>query len=334
MARIDFDRRGFLGTVAAGTVAVGAGTLAGAAPAGAAGASDAAGAAGGGCVFPKGRIGIQLYSIRDKVAELGFARVFEELSRIGYAEVELAGYTQPGVGPITVQEIRRLLDENGLRAAGTHVGLGAWREDPERELDSAEILGAPYAGTADAPSDDTTVDGYRRAAGEFDRIGALAAERGIGFYQHNHHWEFAFADDAPDTRLYDVFLEHTDPALVFLEMDVYWAYVGQHVYPGFDPVEYVLAHPERYPLFHVKDGKENEDNPLGYDIIEFGEGDLRYADFFSRVRGRPHALWEQDNAPDSAVPPHPVDSLGNAERSYRAMRRLRRPHPGRGPYGH
>ncbi|MDA2807458.1 sugar phosphate isomerase/epimerase family protein [Nocardiopsis suaedae] len=324
MARIEFDRRGFLGTVAAGTVAVGAGTVMGASP---------AGAAGGGRVFPKGRIGIQLYSIRDKVAELGFARVFEELSRMGYAEVELAGYTQPGVGPITVEEIRRLLDENGLRAAGTHVGLDAWMDDPERELDSAEVLGVPYAGTASAPTDDTTVAGYRAAAEEFNRIGALAADRGIGFFQHNHHWEFAFADDEPQTRLYDVFLENTDPALVYLEMDVYWAFVGQHVYPGFEPVEYVLAHPERYPLFHVKDGDENPDNPLGYDIIEFGAGDLPYAEFFSRVRGCPHTLWEQDNAPDSAVPPHPVDSLGNAERSYRAMRELRRPVPGRG-HGH
>ncbi|MGI5120990.1 sugar phosphate isomerase/epimerase family protein [Marinactinospora thermotolerans] len=315
--RSEFKRRGFLRALAASTVAVSAGALstATAAPAHAA----------NGRLIPPGKIGIQLYSIRDKVERLGFRVVFEELARIGYKEVEFAGYSQPGVGPITVPEIRRLLDDNGLKAVGTHVGLSAWRNGLERELDNAEILGLKYVGTANAPTSVNTVAGYQAAAEEFNRFGEAAAARGIKFYQHNHAGEFAFAQDRPDVRLYDVFLDNTDPDLVFLELDIYWAFAGQHRYPGFDPVDYVNAHPRRYPLFHVKDGKSNPANDNGYDIIEFGAGDLPYRRFFSslRSRGAHHGIWEQDNAASTAAPPHPVDSFGNAERSYDAMYRLR-----------
>ncbi|GLU47991.1 sugar phosphate isomerase/epimerase family protein [Nocardiopsis ansamitocini] len=320
MARIDrseFGRRGFLRTLAAGTVAVSAGALTGAA----AGPAHAA----AGRLIPPGKIGIQLYSIRDKVSSLGFRVVLEELARIGYKEIEFAGYTQGSVGAITVQEIRQLLDDNGLKAVGSHVGLGAWRANTEQELDNAEILGLKHVGTANAPTNVNTVAGYKAAADEFNVFGAAAASRGIKFYQHNHAGEFGFATDQPSVRLYDVFLENTDPNTVFLEMDIYWAFAGKHLYPGFEPVDYVNANPRRYPLFHVKDGKTNNANSNGYDIIEFGAGDLPFQKFFSslRTRGAHHGIWEQDNAGSTAVPPHPVDSIGNAERSYDAIYRLR-----------
>ncbi len=48
------------------------------------------------------------------------------------------------------------------------------------------------------------------------------------FSHHNHADEFSFATDNPRVRLYDVLLAETDPELVFLEMDIYWAYVAQY----------------------------------------------------------------------------------------------------------
>jgi hypothetical protein len=162
MHRTRLDRRTFLRRLAGSTVAVGAATMTGSLPAAAAGPDC------GRRAIPRGQIGIQLYSVRDKVAELGFATVFEELSRIGYREVEFAGYTQGSVGPITPQEIRRLLDENGLKAAGSHRGLNDFRTNLDAELDIAETLGMRHLGTAQAPTEDRTVDGYKAAAAEFN----------------------------------------------------------------------------------------------------------------------------------------------------------------------
>jgi sugar phosphate isomerase/epimerase len=331
--RIDVDRRNFL-RLAGGTVAVSAASLAGVALASSAAASTlapttagATTAAGGSRVLvPPGNIGIQLYSIRDKVSSLGFRAVFERLSAMGYAEVEFAGYTQSQVGPITPQEIRQLLDDNGLRAVGSHRGIGDFVNNLELELDTAQILGMAHVGTANAPTSDRTVGGYLAAAEQFNGFGAAAAARGLKFYQHNHDGEFSFATDNPDVRLYDVFYDNTDPSKVFLEMDVYWAFVGQHRYPGFEPVDYIKRSPQRYPLLHLKDGEVNPESTAGYDIVEFGAGDLPFREFLSALEGggKRHGIWEQDNAATTPAPGFPVDSFGNAQRSYVEIRSLRR----------
>lgn len=318
-------RRSLIKALAASTVAVGIGAALGPSASAAGLAQAAAPTSGRNRLVPVNRIGIQLYSIRDKVSSLGFRAVFEELANIGYSEVEFAGYTQGQVGAITPQEIRQLLDDNGLRAVGGHVGLNALRTDLARQIEIANILGMPHVGTANAPTNVTTVDGYRAAAEEFNAWGAQASAAGLKLYQHNHQGEFAFASDQPEVRLYDVFLENTDPQHVYLEMDVYWAYVGKHLFPGFEPIDYVTANPRRYPLLHLKDGNANEANPNGFDIIEFGAGDIPYQAFLSnlRDRGQRYGIWEQDNAGSTAVPPNPVDSLGNARRSYTSIYGLR-----------
>ncbi|MCK9795901.1 sugar phosphate isomerase/epimerase [Isoptericola sp. 4D.3] len=293
-SRTELDRRTFL-RLAGSTVAVGAAAV----TAGVGGATASAAAAGGGRrLVPPGKLGIQLYSIRDKVSSVGFRAVFERLSTLGYREVEFAGYTQGSVGPITPAEIRTLLDDNGLVAVGAHRGIRDFAR---------------------------TVGGYLAAAEQFNGFGAAAAARGLKFYQHNHQHEFAFATDDPSVRLYDVFLANTDPGAVFLEMDVFWAFVGRHLYPGFEPVEYVLAHRDRYPLFHLKDGRVNPQSSNGYDIVEFGVGDLDFQEFLGALAGsgRQHGIWEQDNAASVAEPPFGVDSFGNAERSADAILALR-----------
>ncbi|GGO43853.1 hypothetical protein GCM10012287_07990 [Streptomyces daqingensis] len=325
-------RRGFLG-VAAGAAAAsllgaGAGTAQAAAP-------SAADAGRCGPLLPKGRLGIQLYTLRDKVQSLGFAAVFEELSRHSYEQVEFAGYTQ-GTGDISLAQLRRLLREYGLRGIGSHVGY--YSDDPddytfdtqlEKVLDDAAELGLPHVGTAAGPDRyGRTVDAWKRAAEDFNRYGAAARRRGLKFYQHNHQMEFGFAEDRPDVRLYDVLLAETDPELVYLEMDIYWAFAGKYrfsVRPDgkpapFEPVEYVLAQPERYPLFHVKDGEHDETSEDGYRMVDVGDGDIDYRRFIGKVtraRGGRNHNWqvEHDN---------PADSFRTARRSAAHLRSLKR----------
>jgi sugar phosphate isomerase/epimerase len=313
-----FDRRDFLRATAGTTVALAAASVVGAATAPTASAATSV------LSIPKDRISLQLYSVRDKVSSLGFRVVLEEMARIGYKEVEFAGYTQNTsiLGrQITLQEIRQLLDDNGLKAIGSHVGIGDFRSNLQAQLDAAEILGMPHVGTANAPSNSNTVAGYLAAADEFNAWGQAAAARGLKLYQHNHAGEFAFATDQPSVRLYDVFLRNTDPRYVYLELDVYWAYVGQHRWPGFDPAAYVRNQPYRYPLFHMKDGAASS-GADGYSIVEFGAGVLPYQQFIRDIgaRGSHVGIWEQDTAPNTQ--PDPPGSLGAAQRSFTALEQL------------
>jgi nitrous oxide reductase len=72
------SRRGMLGVAAGAGAAALLGAAATAATAAAPGAAPSA-AGRGRPVLPPGRLGIQLYSLRDKVSTLGFAPVFAEL---------------------------------------------------------------------------------------------------------------------------------------------------------------------------------------------------------------------------------------------------------------
>ncbi|MEU6805911.1 sugar phosphate isomerase/epimerase family protein [Streptomyces neyagawaensis] len=329
------SRRGMLGVAAGATVAALLGTAAPAQAAGATGTATA-GTGRGRPVLPPGRLGIQLYSLRDKVSTLGFAPVFAELEKYGYDEVEFAGYTQGSAGPITLAQLKRLARNHGLTPIGSHVGY--YSSDPnaytfaqnlDKVLDDAQALGLKHIGTASGPFRyGTTVDAMKRAAEEFNTYGAAARARGMKFYQHNHSEEFAFASDKPHVRLYDVLLRETDPSLVYLEMDIFWAYVAQFRFSKrpdgtpapFEPLDYVLKRPNRYPLFHVKDGESDPSNPFGYRMVDVGDGDIDYQKFISAVtRLKGHRLahhWQAEHD-------NPTESFTFARRSSEHLHALR-----------
>ena len=167
------------------------------------------------------------------------------------------------------------------------------------------------------------------------------SEYGLKIYQHNHANEFRFTNDQATIRRYDVFLENTNPATVFLEMDILWAYGGARKYAqssegtqgvprtdgadGFAPADYIIANPGRFPLFHVKDGTPREDPTSGnsYSDVEFGAGNIPFREFFDAVgaRAEHHPLWEQDSAPNTA--PERGGAMGAAMRSYSNMHQVR-----------
>jgi sugar phosphate isomerase/epimerase len=318
-------RRGFVGA-AAGTAA--------AATVGAPAAVGHAGRRGGGDrLLPRARIAIQLFTVRDQVASQGFEAVFRRLSQIGYREIEFAGYTAQG-RRWTNQELRRLLRRYGLRAIGSHVTY--FSADPtaytfvtqlEQVLDDAEEIGMPYIGTPSSPGSryGETVEGYRRAAEDFNRFGAAARARGMRFYVHPHSGEFLVENG---TRLFDVLLANTDPRLVFFEMDTFWAYVGQSRFPGFRPHDYPWSMPRRFPLFHVKDGIDYSNDPavtgqfFDWDMTDVGDGEIAFEPFFCGLDTREHHyIVERDTAVDPVR--NPAGSFSTAERSYAYLASLR-----------
>ena len=317
-------RRGLVGAGLAGAAVLGTGTfreLSGGETGHAAGfgqtAAEGDAAFSGPLILPPERIGIQLYTVRDAVQSLGFATVFQTLSAIGYKRIEFAGYTQ-GTGAITTAQIRQLMDANGLVGIGSHVSPSAGAM--EQILDDAETLGLPYVGISLVVPANTTVAGWQQTAEEYNTYGAAAAARNIGFYFHNHFQEWTLTEQAP-TRGIDVLLAETQPNLVHWEMDIYWAYVGQfqsgqQPFP-FDPLDYATQHRARIPFFHVKDGRRNQTSPLGYDIVDNGEGHIDFEDFFCTVgdQNRLYYLYEHDNAAN-----HPQGSLVSSKFSYIQMR--------------
>jgi sugar phosphate isomerase/epimerase len=315
-------------------------------------ADDQHGRDGEPTVLPSHR-GIILYTVRDVVTRTpdpasglggGFRYVFEQLAHMGYKQVEFAGYTQSTsiLGrQITPAEIRQLMDDNGLVANGSHISINF--NDPasfQAQLDVAETLGMPHLGTPSIPTGSRYKSDWARAADNFNKFGALAKARGIKLYQHNHHAEYNFLLDAGplDTngnptassglRGLEYFFTLTDPRLVWFEMDIFWGYVAQHRYPTFtdkhgrvrtdifDPIRTVRERSRRFPLFHVKDGVRNDNNPDGYDMVPAGTGVVPLKKLLDAIgdQGFRHPNYEQDNAPGGAAAPG--QSMQDAQISY------------------
>jgi sugar phosphate isomerase/epimerase len=298
------------------------------------------------------RRGIILFTVRDVVTRApnpalglngGFRYVFEQLSAMGYHEVEFAGYTQNTsiLGrQITPAEIRQLLDDNGLKANGSHINFNF--ADPasfEAQLDIAETLGMPHLGTASIPTNSRFKADWQTAADNFNAFGERAKARGIKLYQHNHHAEYNFLLDAgpldangkptasSGLRGLEYFFGLVDPKLVWFEMDIFWGYVAQHRYPTytdkrgvvrtdtFDPIRTVQQHSHRFPLFHVKDGVP-ADVPDGYTMVPAGTGVIPLRKLLNEVGDREfrHPNYEQDNAPGGTA--NPGQSLQFSQTSY------------------
>ena len=275
------------------------------------------------------RVGLGLFSIPHLLEE-DFEGTMRLLADIGYKEIEIygpypfsvpaahegwaaitpqLGFSGSGYFGMEPEALRSLLDEVGLSVPSLHIDLGTLRERIDETGEAAQILGAKYAGIAAIPEEErATLDDYRRLADEFNEIGRRADERGFRFLYHNHGYGLTEMEGSIPIN---VMLERVDPAVVSLEMDIYWTVAG-----GADPVEYLQNWPDHYRLMHVKDMAElvrfegNGDNPnewmeLFPFIASVGAGVLDIAAIVGEAKasGVEHFYVERDLAPD------PMDML-------------------------
>jgi sugar phosphate isomerase/epimerase len=184
-------------------------------------------------------IGLQLYTVRDQTAQ-DFRATIRAVAQMGYTGVEFAGY-----GDLSPTEVAALLQETGLQAAGTHVRFATLEQDLDGEIAYCLAIGCPYLVAPSLPREQYSAEGFRALAPRMNEIGSLCHERGITFVFHNHYDEFKRSNGS---YLLDLLLDATDPALVKLELDTYWA-----AYAGVDPIAYLNRRAGRVPLIHLKD---------------------------------------------------------------------------------
>lgn len=190
--------------------------------------------------------GIQMYSVRD-ITEKDMPGALRALAKMGYKNVEFAGFFG-----IPAEEIKKLLDDNGLKVSGTHTG---WNEIAEHFEETVAYHKAIGNTRIIIPGADLTtkakLDAFIDMLNEFQP--KLAAE-GIALGYHNHDHEFKPNEDGQ--IIYDEIVARSNVAL---EIDTYWAYAA-----GKDPVAMMEALKDRLPVIHIKDGLSNrEGKPLG-----------------------------------------------------------------------
>ena len=240
------------------------------------------------------RIGVQLYTVRD-LMQANVRATLELVARVGYQEVEFAGYFDT-----PLDRLRRWLEDFGLTAPAAHVPL--LDGTLGGIFDAAQEVGHRYLVQGSIPvSQRRSLDGYRRLAESLNQVGAAAREHNLMVAYHNHDFEFKpMGGIVP----YDVLLSETDPALVWLEVDFYWMAKAER-----DPLPYFAAHRDRFRLCHLKDI-----NGRGR-ITEVGSGRLDFQRILSQrdQAGLRHFFVEHDE---------PRDPTASIRTSYEYLRKL------------
>jgi sugar phosphate isomerase/epimerase len=260
---------------------------------------------------PRDRISVQLYTLRNQL-NIELEDTLAELAEIGYTRVEHAGF----VGR-TPAQFRAALDNAGLRATSGHVAIPQpWNADTwKRALEDAAIVGNkfivhPFFGQGpNGPIREGAV--YRAFAADLNKAGELARRAGLSFGYHNHHAEFLRQDGGNRTG-FDILTSHTDPRLVHLEVDLFWAWRG-----AADPVDLIRRHRGRIKQVHVKDlDVSGSFADPGAGLIDFGRIFER-----SREAGLIEYIVERDDA--GSPPRTPEQALDTARVGYEFLAGLR-----------
>lgn len=249
-------------------------------------------------------VGLELYSVRDELAKdlMGTVRA---VAKMGYQVVE---FFSPYYQWTTdyAKEVRKLLDDLGIRCPSTHNGANAFSpEGIQKAIDLNQILGSTYIVMASPgrlpESDPWKVVAQRLSLAE-EKFTPLKMHAGY----HNHKPEFVAVDGK---RPIDIIAANT-PKGVALQLDV-----GTCMDAGEDPIKWITGNPGRIKSLHLKDWGTGEGK--GYRVI-FGEGDSPWTNIFKAAESRggvEYYLIEQEGSRYS--------SLETAERCLAAYKKLR-----------
>lgn len=262
-------------------------------------------------------LGLQLYSVREQLPK-DWDGTLEAIARLGYQEVEAAGYDHH-----SADQVNASMKNAGLRLVSTHYGftdlqpnldaviafnhqLGLQyiicptpgRRHPAPRPTAAEIAarraqaargGGRGRGFRPTP---LTLDDWKYNAEQFNLFGEKINAAGMKFGYHNHTTEFVKTEGQVPL---EVLLQNTDPDKVHFELDCGWAVEG-----GADPVALMRRYPKRFVMIHVKDFKPAPAGATGRAAApvptELGRGHIDYAPIFAEAKriGIQHCFVEQE----------------------------------------
>ncbi|MHA6720639.1 sugar phosphate isomerase/epimerase family protein [Sphingomonas sp. RS6] len=232
-------------------------------------------------------IGIQLYTVRDLFQKDPVATL-EAIAKIGYREVEYGG---GGYDAMDAKMLRAATDRLGLRAPSVHIGYDALLGQFDKSVAMARTLGAETVVLPYMTDEHRTEAGWNAALPNFNRFAADLKKAGLGFAYHNHDFEFTIKPGG--VSLYERFLKETDPDLVKVELDLYWA-----AHAGENLTAWINRLAPRLYAYHVKDMRADRS------MTAVGQGTIDFGALFALKgsQGVRHFYVENDQAPAPYLP--------------------------------
>jgi len=244
------------------------------------------------------RIGLQLYSVRDDCAR-DLPGVLKAVGRMGYQGVEFAGYYGR-----SAEELRKMLDENGLQCCGTHTGLDSLMGDNfAQTVAFNRTLGNKFLIVPGLPGERTASrQAWQETARIFNEISHKLEPLGMYVGYHNHTEEFKPLDgELP----WDTFFGNTGKRVV-MQFDT-----GNALIAGAEAAPFLRKYPARALTVHIKEHSATNDKAL------LGEGDVKWKEILPLLKGEARTQWYIIEQESYAYPP--MECVEKCLRSFEKM---------------
>lgn len=236
--------------------------------------------------------GVQMYSFRNVIPEIGLSKTLDFIQENGITLLE--GGLPEGMH---TEEFIDQIDSRGLSMPSIGANFAELRDNPEAVAERAKSLGAKYVMCAwiNHEVGNFNFVNAGEAVEVFNKAGKVMAEHGLIFMYHFHGYELI---PHKNGTLLDYIAENTHPDYVHFQMDVFWIHFG-----GGNPTHLLDKYGKRWVSLHLKDMKKgtlrdhtgltpNENNVvIGTGEIDF-EGILKKANEL----GITHMFLEDESA--------------------------------------
>src|SRR5438067_6021360 len=219
-------------------------------------------------------IAVQVYSVRE-IAQKDTAGVLAKIAKIGYQGVEFAGYYGH-----SAQDIRKILDDNGLKTAGTHIGLETLLGDQlpktmefNRTIGNKNLIVPGFA-----QKYRSSIAAWKDTAKLFSEIAAKVKPEGFTVGYHNHNLEFEKMEgEVP----FDVFYSTASPD-VKVQLDI-----GHAARAGANVLDVIRRYNGRIVSVHVKEYAPANDNA----VLGDPGGAIPWKNVLSALAASPGMEW-------------------------------------------
>ena len=235
-------------------------------------------------------IGLQLYTVRDEI-KMDVKGTIGRVASVGFNSVEVFGYESGHFFGLEPAAFSAILKQYNLKTPSGHYVMKDFlakgdEDNLKRTVADAAKMGheffvVPYL-TEDLRQ---SLDDYKKLAAHLNRAAEEAKSAGMQLAYHNH--DFEFKDWGGGKNGFQILIAETDPALVSLEMDMYWI-----TRAGLNPVDMIKANKGRIKMWHIKDMANTPEK----EFTEVGSGIINYKEIFKykKESGMKYFFVEQD----------------------------------------
>jgi sugar phosphate isomerase/epimerase len=236
--------------------------------------------------------------VRDD-CERDLAGTLAAVAKMGYEGVEFAGYYGRSAA-----ELRKMLDDLGLKCCGTHIRLDTLLGDElKRTVEFNKRLGNAFLIVPALAKERTASrSAWCETAAVFSEIAAKLKPQGMWTGYHNHYIEFQPLDGEMP---WDTFFAKAS-ADVVMQMDL-----GNCLAGGADPMTFLEKYRGQALTVHLKEHSKTNDRAI------IGEGDVRWQEVFRICETTGGIKWYIVEQESYAYPP--LECVDRCLKALRAM---------------